>query len=167
MLSRSDVAEVPGLNEGKGFGQRHSHTGKVFRHDTVDVDVQLLTSRGENDWSQHVAETAAETGLSGTNGLFEVASKTYRDKARRAKSTMDEADYASSSDDEGGAQQQGRSGTQLIRTHSVLRYVCGLMCARMLSSHLQSPVRALQWGERLPAESMVPSVQLALFARDH
>ena len=121
-----------------------------------DVDVQLLTSRGENDWSQHVAETAAETGLSGTNGLFEVASKTYRDKARRAKASMDEADYASSSDDEGAALQQGRSGTQLIRTHSVLRYVGALMRACMPSPHLQSPVRALQWGQK--AASCVKSL---------
>ena len=141
------MAEVPALGEGKGFGQRHSHTGKAFRHDSVDVDVQLLTSRGENDWSQHVAETAAETGLSGTNGLFEVASKTYRDKARRAKASMDEADYASSSDDEGPALQQGRGGTQLIRTHSVLRYVCALMRARM-SSPLLKPCAGLTVGRQ-------------------
>ena len=122
-----NVAEVPSLNEDVTFGQRHSQTGRGFRRDNLDVAVQLLTSRGENDWSQHVAETAAETGLSGTNGLFEVASKTYRDKTRRAKASMDEADYASSSDDEGAALQQGRSGTQLIRSHSVLRCVSALM----------------------------------------
>ena len=108
--------------------------------------VQLLTSRGENDWCQHVAKTAAETGLSGTNGLFEVASKTYRDKVRRAKASTDEADYASSSDDEGAALRQGRIGTQLMRTHSVLRYVCALMQAHMLPPHLQSPVLASQLG---------------------
>ena len=94
-----------------------------------------------------MAETAAETGLSGTNGLFEVASKTYRDKARRAKASMDEADYASSSDDEGPALQQGRGGTQLIRTHSVLRYVCALMRARM-SSPLLKPCAGLTVGRQ-------------------
>ena len=83
--------------------------------------MQLLTSRGENDWSQHVAETAAETGLSGTNGLFEVASKTYREKLSRDQASMDEADYASSSDDEGVTVQQSKTGTQLIRSHSVLK----------------------------------------------
>ena len=111
-----------------------------------------------------MAETAAETGLSGTNGLFEVASKTYRDKARRAKASMDEADYASSSDDEGAALQQGRTGTQLIRTHSVLRYVCALMRARMMSYHLQSPVRAAQWGDSLPAVSTALSSTTGLIA---
>ena len=126
-----------------------------------DADAQLLTSRGENDWSQHVAETAAETGLSGTNGLFEVASKTYRDKARRAKASMDEADYASSSDDEGPGLQQGRGGTQLIRTHSVLRSACTLMRPHMLPPHLDSPVLASQWGDRLPAVSIASSVQHA------
>ena len=83
--------------------------------------MQLLTSRGENDWSQHVAETAAETGLSGTNGLFEVASKTSREKLGRCQASMDEADYSSSSDDEGVAVQQSRTGTQLIRSHSILK----------------------------------------------
>lgn len=33
-----------------------------------------------------MAETAAETGLSGTNGLFEVAARTYR--LRRSQSSM-------------------------------------------------------------------------------
>ena len=33
---------------------------------------QVMTSRQATEWSAHVAETAAETGLSGTNGLFEV-----------------------------------------------------------------------------------------------
>lgn len=32
---------------------------------------QVMTSRQATEWSAHVAETAAETGLSGTNGLFE------------------------------------------------------------------------------------------------
>ena len=83
--------------------------------------MQLLTSRGENDWSQHVAETPAETGLSGTNGLFEVASQTYREKMRRSQAFTDEADYPSSSDDEGVTVQQSRTGTQLIRSHSILK----------------------------------------------
>ena len=91
--------------------------------DTPHFALQLLTSRGENDWSQHVAETAAETGLSGTNGLFEVASRTYREKLQRSQASMDEADYSSSSDEEGPAMQQSRTGTQLIRSHSILRSV--------------------------------------------
>ena len=85
--------------------------------------LQLLTSRGENDWSQHVAETAAETGLSGTNGLFEVASRTYREKLQRSQASMDDADYSSSSDEEGPAVQHSKTGTQLIRSHSILRSV--------------------------------------------
>ena len=85
--------------------------------------LQLLTSRGENDWSQHVAETAAETGLSGTNGLFEVASRTYREKLRRSQASMDDPDYSSSSDEEGPAVQHSKTGTQLIRSHSILRSV--------------------------------------------
>ena len=83
--------------------------------------MQLLTSRGENEWSQHVAETAAETGLSGINGLFEVASKTYREKLGRSHAFMDEADYSSSSDDEGVTVQQSKTGTQLIRSHRILK----------------------------------------------
>jgi hypothetical protein len=34
--------------------------------------MQVLTVRQATEWTAHVAETAAETGLSGTNGLFEV-----------------------------------------------------------------------------------------------
>jgi hypothetical protein len=103
-------------------------------------DVQLLTSRGENDWSQHVAETAAETGLSGTNGLFEVASRTYWQKLRQSQASMDEADYSSSSDDEGPTVQHSRTGTQLIRSHSILRSVVHtILCrARMLNTFLAS-----------------------------
>ena len=98
-------------------------TLRSVSRDIPHFALQLLTSRGENDWSQHVAETAAETGLSGTNGLFEVASRTYREKLRRSQASMDEADYSSSSDEEGPAVQQSRTGTQLIRSHSILRSV--------------------------------------------
>lgn len=79
-----------------------------------------------------MAETAAETGLSGTNGLFEVASKTYREKLRRNKASMDEADYASSSDDEGPPLQHSKSGTQLIRSHSILKWVFAPFASRTL-----------------------------------
>ena len=93
-------------------------------------------SRGENDWSPACGRDSCRGQASlAPTALFEVASKTYRDKARRAKASMDEADYASSSDDEGAALQQGRGGTQLIRTHSVLRYVC----APDARSHAVSP----------------------------
>lgn len=37
-----------------------------------NVCAQVLTVRQATDWTAHVADTAAETGLSGTNGLFEV-----------------------------------------------------------------------------------------------
>ena len=80
----------------------------------------MLTARGDNDWSQHVAETAAETGLSVTNGLFEVASKTYREKVRQSQMSMDEADYVSSSDDE-GTERRHASGTQQ-KSRATLRW---------------------------------------------
>ena len=89
--------------------------------DSMCAVMQVLTFRGDNDWSQHVAETAAETGLSGTNGLFEVASKTYREKMRQSQMSMDEADYVSSSDDEGVPLQQGANSTQQIRSRSSVR----------------------------------------------
>ena len=87
--------------------------------DNICAVLQVLTFRGDNDWSQHVAETAAETGLSGTNGLFEVASKTYREKIRQSQMSMDEADYVSSSDDEGAPAQQSANGTQQIRSRNL------------------------------------------------
>ena len=91
----------------------------AWLRDSICAVTQVLTFRGDNDWSQHVAETAAETGLSGTNGLFEVASKTYREKIRQSQMSMDEADYVSSSDDEGGPVQQSANGTQRIRSRNL------------------------------------------------
>lgn len=80
--------------------------------------------RGENEWSQHVAETAAETGLSGTNGLFEVAARSYR--LRRSQSSIDEGDSGSEDEsDSSSANSRGRSGTQLIRTRSIINRISG------------------------------------------
>ena len=83
---------------------------------------QVLNMRGENEWSQHVAETAAETGLSGANGLFEVAAKSYR--LRRSQSSMDDGDSGSDDEFSSGSNSnsngRGRGGTQLIRTRSIL-----------------------------------------------
>ena len=91
--------------------------------------MQVLNLRGDNEWSQHVAETAAETGLSGTNGLFEVAARSYR--LRRSQSSMDESDSGSDDDLAPGfgsgsnldSNSRGRGGTQVIRTRSIINRI--------------------------------------------
>ncbi len=89
---------------------------------------QVLNRRGENEWSQHVADTAAETGLSGANGLFEVAARSYR--MRRSQSSMDEGDSGSDDDFSTASSSlssngRGRNGTQVIRTRSILSRING------------------------------------------
>jgi hypothetical protein len=84
---------------------------------------QVLTVRGENEWSQHVAETAAETGLSGTNGLFEVASRTYRLRRSQASMSSQDEDSASDEDESSANGSSGRGGTQVIRTRSIIRKI--------------------------------------------
>lgn len=91
--------------------------------------VQVLNLRGDNEWSQHVAETAAETGLSGTNGLFEVAARSYR--LRRSQSSMDDSDSGLDDDLAPGfgsnsnmdLNGRGRGGTQVIRTRSIINRI--------------------------------------------
>ncbi|CAL8464995.1 g4530 [Coccomyxa elongata] len=93
------------------------------------LDYQVLNLRGDNEWSQHVAETAAETGLSGTNGLFEVAARSYR--LRRSQSSMDDSDSGSDDDLASGfgsnsnldLNGRGRGGTQVIRTRSIINRI--------------------------------------------
>ena len=42
------------------------------------VGYRMPTRAGASAWAEHVASVAAETGLSGTNGLFEAAAASYR-----------------------------------------------------------------------------------------
>jgi hypothetical protein len=54
------------------------------------------------DWQEHVSEVAASTGLSGKQGLFELAAKTYRQR--------DSAAAGNSAEDPGGVRRGGRVG---------------------------------------------------------
>ena len=54
------------------------------------------------DWQEHVSEVAASTGLSGKQGLFELAAKTYRQR--------DSAVAGDSAEGQGGTRRGGRAG---------------------------------------------------------
>lgn len=45
------------------------------------------SSSSSSEWQEHISQTAASTGLSGKQGLFELASATYK---RRAEGSLDD-----------------------------------------------------------------------------
>jgi hypothetical protein len=52
----------------------------------------ILQTNSTSEWQDHVSQTAAETGLSGKQGLFEVASATYKGDKRPSDEILSSID---------------------------------------------------------------------------
>ena len=65
----------------------------LFRHHMDDkaADAQVLpANRPATKWHQHVVRTAEATGLSGKEGLFQLAASTYRPRRAPGSSSAGE-----------------------------------------------------------------------------
>ena len=68
------------------------------------------------EWQEHISEVAASTGLSGKQGLFELAAKTYK---RGSSSSSSTSGSSGSDEGEGGTARRGSAASRRQKEDSV------------------------------------------------